>query len=117
MCFICQIPSSAVEMPGSADVFGLNVQFGALDFGSESTVENLNQSERSCQEPVAAPQTQSNLYSKSTAIRSVCQPVSFVYACLQDLKGIFHPKIKMICSFMSVQMFSEETWLLYDEQI
>ncbi|CAG08432.1 unnamed protein product, partial [Tetraodon nigroviridis] len=31
-----KIPSSAVEMPGSADVPGLNVQFGALDFGSET---------------------------------------------------------------------------------
>ncbi|XP_029998806.1 ubiquitin-associated protein 2-like isoform X2 [Sphaeramia orbicularis] len=31
-----KIPSSAVEMPGSADVSGLNVQFGALDFGSEA---------------------------------------------------------------------------------
>uniref|UniRef100_A0A673LNQ5 Ubiquitin-associated protein 2-like n=1 Tax=Sinocyclocheilus rhinocerous TaxID=307959 RepID=A0A673LNQ5_9TELE len=63
-----KIPSSAVEMPGSADVSGLNVQFGALDFGSESTVENLNQSESSCQEPVGAPLTQSSLYSKPTAI-------------------------------------------------
>ncbi|XP_026125581.1 ubiquitin-associated protein 2-like isoform X1 [Carassius auratus] len=63
-----KIPSSAVEMPGSADVSGLNVQFGALDFGSESTVENLNQSESRYQEPVAAAQTQSSLYSKSTAI-------------------------------------------------
>ncbi|XP_052459771.1 ubiquitin-associated protein 2 isoform X3 [Carassius gibelio] len=63
-----KIPSSAVEMPGSADVSGLNVQFGALDFGSESTVENLNQSESSCQEPVAAPQTQSSLFPKPTAI-------------------------------------------------
>lgn len=68
-----KIPSSAVEMPGSADVFGLNVQFGALDFGSESTVENINQSESSFQEPVATPQTQSSLYSKSTAIsESLC---------------------------------------------
>uniref|UniRef100_A0A8C2AVW3 Ubiquitin associated protein 2a n=1 Tax=Cyprinus carpio TaxID=7962 RepID=A0A8C2AVW3_CYPCA len=33
-----KIPASAVEMPGSADVSGLNVQFGALDFGSESAV-------------------------------------------------------------------------------
>ncbi|XP_016105813.1 ubiquitin-associated protein 2b isoform X8 [Sinocyclocheilus grahami] len=63
-----KIPSSAVEMPGSADVSGLNVQFGALDFGSESSVENLDQSESSCQEPVAAPQTQSSLYFKSTVI-------------------------------------------------
>nr|XP_019956541.1 PREDICTED: ubiquitin-associated protein 2-like isoform X1 [Paralichthys olivaceus] len=30
-----KIPSSAVEMPGSADMSGLNFQFGALDFGSE----------------------------------------------------------------------------------
>ncbi|XP_008946052.1 PREDICTED: ubiquitin-associated protein 2-like, partial [Merops nubicus] len=30
-----KIPASAVEMPGSADVTGLNVQFGALEFGSE----------------------------------------------------------------------------------
>uniref|UniRef100_A0A8C1MMV4 Ubiquitin associated protein 2b n=1 Tax=Cyprinus carpio TaxID=7962 RepID=A0A8C1MMV4_CYPCA len=63
-----KIPSSAVEMPGSADVSGLNVQFGALDFGSESTVENLNQSESSCQEPVSAPQTQNSLYPKPSAI-------------------------------------------------
>ncbi|KAA0713726.1 Ubiquitin-associated protein 2 [Triplophysa tibetana] len=63
-----KIPFSAVEMPGSADVSGLNVQFGALDFGSESTVENLNQSETGFQEPVAAPQNQSSLYSKSSAV-------------------------------------------------
>ncbi|XP_018523902.1 ubiquitin-associated protein 2 isoform X1 [Lates calcarifer] len=31
-----KIPSSAVEMPGSADTPGLNLQFGALDFGSEA---------------------------------------------------------------------------------
>ncbi|XP_077377471.1 ubiquitin-associated protein 2-like isoform X3 [Festucalex cinctus] len=30
-----KIPSSAVEMPGLSDVSGFNVQFGALDFGSE----------------------------------------------------------------------------------
>lgn len=63
-----KIPSSAVEMPGSADVSGLNVQFGALDFGSESTVENLNQSETICQEHAAAPQNQSSLCSKSSTI-------------------------------------------------
>lgn len=33
-----QIPSTAVEMPGSADVPGLNLQFGALDFVSESAL-------------------------------------------------------------------------------
>ncbi|XP_019736146.1 ubiquitin-associated protein 2a isoform X2 [Hippocampus comes] len=33
-----KIPSTAVEMPGSTDVPGLNLQFGALDFGSESAL-------------------------------------------------------------------------------
>ncbi|NXH47063.1 UBAP2 protein, partial [Dicaeum eximium] len=57
-----KIPASAVEMPGSADVTGLNVQFGALEFGSEPTLpefgstsssENTNQT------------TNNSLYSKS----------------------------------------------------
>ncbi|KAJ8267830.1 hypothetical protein COCON_G00130020 [Conger conger] len=30
-----KIPALAVEMPGSADISGLNLQFGALQFGSE----------------------------------------------------------------------------------
>uniref|UniRef100_A0A8B9LEK3 Ubiquitin-associated protein 2-like n=1 Tax=Astyanax mexicanus TaxID=7994 RepID=A0A8B9LEK3_ASTMX len=67
-----KIPSSAVEMPGSADVSGLNVQFGALDFASESAVESPSQSEASSQEmaPTAQP-TQSSLYSKpSTYLKS-----------------------------------------------
>ncbi|XP_047011404.1 ubiquitin-associated protein 2b isoform X2 [Ictalurus punctatus] len=64
-----KIPSSAVEMPGSADVSGLNVQFGALDFASEAAVERTGQFETSSQEP-APPltQTQSNLYSKSSTV-------------------------------------------------
>ncbi|XP_065103612.1 ubiquitin-associated protein 2b isoform X2 [Paramisgurnus dabryanus] len=74
-----KIPSSAVEMPGSADVFGLNVQFGALDFGSESTVDNLNQSETSFQEPVAAPpQSQSSLYSKPSISESAGLPPAVI---------------------------------------
>ncbi|TSL97354.1 Ubiquitin-associated protein 2 [Bagarius yarrelli] len=61
-----KIPSSAVEMPGSADVSGLNVQFGALDFASEATVESTGQSETSIHEP--APPLQSNMYSKQSAV-------------------------------------------------
>uniref|UniRef100_A0A671QQ93 Ubiquitin-associated protein 2-like n=1 Tax=Sinocyclocheilus anshuiensis TaxID=1608454 RepID=A0A671QQ93_9TELE len=53
-----KIPASAVEMPGSADVSSLNVQFGALDFGSESALE-----------AAVVLQSQSSLYSKP--IRSV----------------------------------------------
>lgn len=69
VCLDFQIPSSAVEMPGSADVSGLNVQFGALDFASEAAVERTGQFETSSQEP-APPltQTQSNLYSKSSTV-------------------------------------------------
>ncbi|KAI4878150.1 hypothetical protein NFI96_028412, partial [Prochilodus magdalenae] len=69
-----KIPSSAVEMPGSADVSGLNVQFGALDFASESAVESPSQSEASSQESApSAQQTQSSLYSKPNP---VCEPLS-----------------------------------------
>ncbi|KAM6182916.1 ubiquitin-associated protein 2 isoform 3-T3 [Erethizon dorsatum] len=56
-----KIPSSAVEMPGSADVTGLNVQFGALEFGSESSLSEFGSvpgSENSNQIPIS-------LYSKS----------------------------------------------------
>uniref|UniRef100_A0A8B9G3E9 UBA domain-containing protein n=1 Tax=Amazona collaria TaxID=241587 RepID=A0A8B9G3E9_9PSIT len=52
-----KIPASAVEMPGSADVTGLNVQFGSepalLEFGSTSSSENASQA------------TNNRLYSKS----------------------------------------------------
>ncbi len=68
-----QIPASAVEMPGSADVSSLNVQFGALDFGSESALPDFGQSENCNSEPIreaaVVPQSQSSLYSKP--IRSV----------------------------------------------
>ncbi|XP_064152452.1 ubiquitin-associated protein 2a isoform X4 [Anguilla rostrata] len=60
-----KIPSSAVEMPGSADVSGLNVQFGALDFGSEPALPDFGQPD-SCgtREPAPAAQTPNSLYSK-----------------------------------------------------
>ncbi|XP_077004022.1 ubiquitin-associated protein 2 isoform X2 [Tamandua tetradactyla] len=56
-----KIPVSAVEMPGSADVTGLNVQFGALEFGSEPSLSEFGSvptSENSKQIPIS-------LYSKS----------------------------------------------------
>lgn len=79
-----QIPSSAVEMPGSTDVSGLNVQFGALDFGSEagSGVVDMAQKESAREPaPASAPapmpvptavptqQPQSSLFSKPGAMR------------------------------------------------
>ncbi|KAF7200368.1 transcript variant X1 [Nothobranchius furzeri] len=52
-----KIPSSAVEMPGSADIPGLNVQFGALDFGSEAGAGDMSQTEPSREHPPALVQT------------------------------------------------------------
>ncbi|XP_047440249.1 ubiquitin-associated protein 2a [Mugil cephalus] len=74
-----KIPSTAVEMPGSADVPGLNLQFGALDFGSESPLPEFGvvdncvsaASRESTPAPAPAPpasgpgaQSQTSLYSK-----------------------------------------------------
>ncbi|XP_046313097.1 ubiquitin-associated protein 2 isoform X3 [Marmota monax] len=53
--------ATAVEMPGSADVTGLNVQFGALEFGSEPSLCEFGSApccENSNQIPIS-------LYSKS----------------------------------------------------
>ncbi|XP_063813971.1 ubiquitin-associated protein 2 isoform X2 [Pseudophryne corroboree] len=56
-----KIPASAVEMPGSAEVTGLNVQFGALEFGSEPTLPEFG----SNASPDNGSQTPNNLYSKT----------------------------------------------------
>lgn len=79
-----QIPSSAVEMPGSADVPGLNVQFGALDFVSDTSngVADLAQTETgrdqvpasasmSVPTAVSTQQPQSSLFPKPGSIRWV----------------------------------------------
>ncbi|XP_071339151.1 ubiquitin-associated protein 2-like isoform X3 [Trachinotus anak] len=80
-----KIPSSAVEMPGSADISGLNVQFGALDFGSEAvsgTVEIAQMelareqapAQASAPAPMSTPtavptqQPQSSLFSKPGSV-------------------------------------------------
>lgn len=68
-CFF-QIPASAVEMPGSADVTGLNVQFGALEFGSEPALPEFGSApsnENTSQAPT------SSLYSKP--VKYVCVPL------------------------------------------
>ncbi|XP_037114556.1 ubiquitin-associated protein 2-like isoform X3 [Syngnathus acus] len=50
-----KIPSSAVEMPGSSDVSGFNVQFGALDFGSEAGAIDLAQKDSTREQAPLAP--------------------------------------------------------------
>ncbi|XP_068280552.1 ubiquitin-associated protein 2-like isoform X2 [Nyctibius grandis] len=57
-----KIPASAVEMPGSTDVTGLNVQFGALEFGSEPALPEFGSTSSSENTSQA---TNSSLYSKS----------------------------------------------------
>ncbi|XP_010212904.1 PREDICTED: ubiquitin-associated protein 2-like, partial [Tinamus guttatus] len=57
-----KIPASAVEMPGSADVTGLNVQFGALEFGSEPALPEFGATSSNENTSQA---TNNSLYSKS----------------------------------------------------
>ncbi|KAM9590580.1 ubiquitin-associated protein 2-like isoform 34-T35 [Morphnus guianensis] len=57
-----KIPASAVEMPGSADVTGLNVQFGALEFGSEPALPEFGSTSSS---ENTSQVTNNSLYSKS----------------------------------------------------
>ncbi|XP_052633151.1 ubiquitin-associated protein 2-like isoform X6 [Harpia harpyja] len=57
-----KIPASAVEMPGSADVTGLNVQFGALEFGSEPALSEFGSTSSSENTSQA---NNNSLYSKS----------------------------------------------------
>ncbi|KAM9859112.1 ubiquitin-associated protein 2a [Aulostomus maculatus] len=87
-----KIPSTAVEMPGSADVPGLNLQFGALDFGSESALPEFGVVDKcvsaASREPTAAAasapapsapgagtQSQTSLYSKPLS-ESLGSPLS-----------------------------------------
>ncbi|KAK2830498.1 hypothetical protein Q5P01_018429 [Channa striata] len=66
-----KIPAMAVEMPGSADIPGLNLQFGALQFGSEPV---LSEYESPASTTTPANQVQNSLYtspsSESTAALS-----------------------------------------------
>ncbi|XP_067840790.1 ubiquitin-associated protein 2a isoform X7 [Heptranchias perlo] len=57
-----KIPASAVEMPGSTDVSGLNVQFGALEFGSEPSVTDFGTGSKD-----TINQTQNHLFSNSVS--------------------------------------------------
>ncbi|XP_078064504.1 ubiquitin-associated protein 2-like, partial [Mustelus asterias] len=59
-----KIPSSAVEMPASADIAGLNLQFGALQFGSEPI---LSEYEATPTTTVPASQPQSSLYTSAVS--------------------------------------------------
>uniref|UniRef100_A0A8C7HYK1 Ubiquitin associated protein 2-like n=1 Tax=Oncorhynchus kisutch TaxID=8019 RepID=A0A8C7HYK1_ONCKI len=53
-----KIPAMAVEMPGSADISGLNLQFGALQFGSEPVLQEYD----SANTTTPGSQVQNSLY-------------------------------------------------------
>ncbi|XP_040188834.1 ubiquitin-associated protein 2-like isoform X3 [Rana temporaria] len=54
-----KIPALAVEMPGTADISGLNLQFGALQFGSEPVLQEY---ESSATTNATVSQSQNSLY-------------------------------------------------------
>ncbi|XP_048384714.1 ubiquitin-associated protein 2a isoform X3 [Stegostoma tigrinum] len=72
-----KIPASAVEMPGSINVSELNVQFGALEFGSEPSLSEFGTGSK---EPIN--QAQSHLFSNSVS-DSVSQFLS-ISSAVQD---------------------------------
>uniref|UniRef100_A0A8C9TY90 Ubiquitin associated protein 2a n=1 Tax=Scleropages formosus TaxID=113540 RepID=A0A8C9TY90_SCLFO len=103
-----KIPSSAVEMPGSADVSGLNVQFGALDFGPEATLPDFGQAE-SCtnsissttRESIPVPQALNSLYSK---------PNRYVLLCVYGAFSlVFSPNSEPLGSPLSLPLSSSDS--------
>lgn len=76
-----QIPSSAVEMPGSADVSGLNVQFGALDFGSEAAGGLVDMAQKeSSRDPSLAPTALPHPHPVPVAAAQQQQPQSSLFS-------------------------------------
>ncbi|XP_062821030.1 ubiquitin-associated protein 2-like isoform X2 [Anolis carolinensis] len=59
-----KIPALAVEMPGSADISGLNLQFGALQFGSEPVLSEYEPAPASSSSGSQAP---GNLYTSTAS--------------------------------------------------
>ncbi|TSO05441.1 Ubiquitin-associated protein 2-like [Bagarius yarrelli] len=59
------IPALAVEMPGSADIPGLNLQFGALQFGSEPVLPEYDTKAAATTAPGST--SQNSLYSSANS--------------------------------------------------
>ncbi|XP_068431238.1 ubiquitin-associated protein 2-like isoform X3 [Clinocottus analis] len=59
-----KIPALAVEMPGSADITGLNLQFGALQFGSEPVLPDYESTPATS---TPANQVQNSLYTSPSS--------------------------------------------------
>ncbi|XP_062867211.1 ubiquitin-associated protein 2-like isoform X2 [Trichomycterus rosablanca] len=67
-----KIPSLAVEMPGSADISGLNLQFGALQFGSEPVLPDYDTSAAATTTPGNV--TQNSLYTSTNSEQAPTLP-------------------------------------------
>lgn len=88
-------------MPGSSDVSGFNVQFGALDFGSEAAAVDVAQKESSREQAPLAPsavaalsipsaamptQQPQSLFSKPASVRCVR-----LYCMYDDVINFIYP--------------------------
>lgn len=62
---LSQIPAMAVEMPGSTDISGLNLQFGALQFGSEPVLPEYESAPTTA---TSANQVQNSLYTSPSRL-------------------------------------------------
>uniref|UniRef100_A0A3Q1JGC3 UBA domain-containing protein n=1 Tax=Anabas testudineus TaxID=64144 RepID=A0A3Q1JGC3_ANATE len=100
-----KIPAMAVEMPGSSDITGLNLQFGALQFGSEPV---LPEYESTPSTTTPANQVQNSLYTNpNRLVHLEIQFYKAVSVCLlikcERLRFRTHilntPLIKHKCSF------------------
>uniref|UniRef100_A0A3P8VVP8 Ubiquitin associated protein 2a n=1 Tax=Cynoglossus semilaevis TaxID=244447 RepID=A0A3P8VVP8_CYNSE len=111
-----KIPSTAVEMPGSADVPGLNLQFGALDFGSESALPEFGvvdncvsaASRESTPTPASAPsapvpgiQCPTSLYSKPVSESHGSPPTVSLPPPLSSSEPAYHLSSAPLSSFTS----------------
>uniref|UniRef100_A0A665T5T4 UBA domain-containing protein n=1 Tax=Echeneis naucrates TaxID=173247 RepID=A0A665T5T4_ECHNA len=101
-----KIPSTAVEMPGSSDVPGLNLQFGALDFSSESALPEFgvvdNCVSAASRESTPAPvPSQTSLYSKPLS-ESLGSPLSVALPLpLSSSEPVYHSSSVALSSLTS----------------
>ncbi|KAF7670084.1 hypothetical protein LDENG_00056610 [Lucifuga dentata] len=68
-----KIPAMAVEMPGSTDISGLNLQFGALQFGSEPVLSEYDSTPTTS---TPANQVQNSLYTSPSSESASALPNS-----------------------------------------
>uniref|UniRef100_A0A671VUR5 Ubiquitin associated protein 2-like n=1 Tax=Sparus aurata TaxID=8175 RepID=A0A671VUR5_SPAAU len=91
-----KIPAMAVEMPGSTDISGLNLQFGALQFGSEPVLPEYESAPTTA---TPANQVQNSLYTS---------PNRLVYNKTQ--------LCKVVKTFLNTSLSNSSQMDLYDQR-